>query len=377
MSSWLESKAPKRFAELLGDQGTVATISNAATSSNPPHLLLSGPSGVGKTAIWKLIARQVLGPGWQSTTHTLNARDLSRTSGAMRKFEEFLRPQGSDSKDTLVGRTSLDAFDSSMITIHGDGGPPAENETYNQKNESRTPISRIIVIEDADYLGAIRQAYLRRMMEHSSSTSRFIFTTTTPSRLIDALRSRTQHIRLRRLTRQEIENHLNTIADEESIDFARGVLGDIAHICDGNLRKAIFMLQLMHSRGLLGQRKHLQELASSAKVREVQLILEEAMRGKVHDWKWEQSGGRNQRILKGAMGILDKVMQKQNLEAEDIVKHTHKLLTEGRLNFDQKILCEILQVLAECEIALLKTSQPRVELEKFLINVSTICGTYA
>ena len=377
MSSWLESKAPKRFAELLGDQGTVATISNAATSSNPPHLLLSGPSGVGKTAIWKLIARQVLGPGWQSTTHTLNARDLSRTSGAMRKFEEFLRPQGSDSKDTLVGRTSLDAFDSSMITIRGDGGPPAENETYNQKNESITPISRIIVIEDADYLGAIRQAYLRRMMEHSSATSRFIFTTTTPSRLIDALRSRTQHIRLRRLTRQEIENHLNTIADEESIDFARGVLGDIAHICDGNLRKAIFMLQLMHSRGLLGQRKHLQELASSAKVREVQLILEEAMRGKVHDWKWEQSGGRNQRILKGAMGILDKVMQKQNLEAEDIVKHTHKLLTEGRLNFDQKILCEILQVLAECEIALLKTSQPRVELEKFLINVSTICGTYA
>ena len=225
MSSWLESKAPKRFAELLGDQGTVATISNAATSSNPPHLLLSGPSGVGKTAIWKLIARQVLGPGWQSTTHTLNARDLSRTSGAMRKFEEFLRPQGSDSKDTLVGRTSLDAFDSSMITIQGDGGPPAENETYNQKNESRTPISRIIVIEDADYLGAIRQAYLRRMMEHSSATSRFIFTTTTPSRLIDALRSRTQHIRLRRLTRQEIENHLNTIADEESIDFARGVLG--------------------------------------------------------------------------------------------------------------------------------------------------------
>ena len=377
MSSWLESKAPKRFAELLGDQGTVATISNAATSSNPPHLLLSGPSGVGKTAIWKLIARQVLGPGWQSTTHTLNARDLSRTSGAMRKFEEFLRPQGSDSKDTLVGRTSLDAFDSSMITIQGDGGPPAENETYNQKDESRTPISRIIVIEDADYLGAIRQAYLRRMMEHSSATSRFIFTTTTPSRLIDALRSRTQHIRLRRLTRQEIENHLNTIADEESIDFARGVLGDIAHICDGNLRKAVFMLQLMHSRGLLGQRKHLQELASSAKVREVQLILEEAMRGKVHDWKWEQTGGRNQRILKGAMGILDKVMQKQNLEAEDIVKHTHKLLTEGRLNFDQKILCEILQVLAECEIALLKTSQPRVELEKFLINVSTICGTYA
>ena len=106
------------------------------------------------------------------------------------------------------------------------------------------------------------------------------------------------------------ENHLNTIADQESIDFARGVLGDIAHICDGNLRKAIFMLQLMHSRGLLDQRKHLQELASSAKVREVQLILEEAMRGKVHDWKWEQTGGRNQRILKGAMGILDKVMQK-------------------------------------------------------------------
>ena len=90
--------------------------------------------------------------------------------------------------------------------------------------------------EDTGSSRTIRQAYLRRMMEHSSATSRFIFTTTTPSRLIDALRSRTQHIRLR-IDRQEIENHLNTIADQESIDFARGVLGDV-HICDKQFKKS-------------------------------------------------------------------------------------------------------------------------------------------
>ena len=48
----------------------------------------------------------MLGPGWKSTTHILQARDLMRTRGAMAKFEEFLRPTGAGSTDTLAGRMS-------------------------------------------------------------------------------------------------------------------------------------------------------------------------------------------------------------------------------------------------------------------------------
>ena len=370
MPSWLESKAPLLFRDLLIPDNVIETVEKASLQSNPPHLLLSGPTGSGKTAIWRLIARQVLGPAHESTTHVLNAKDLARTSGAMAKFETFLRPEGSNSKDTLAGRTSLDAYDSSLMKVKGDNGPPAGFES--SKDSRTTPISRIIVIEDADSLGNIRQSYLRRMMEKSSNSARFIFTTTTPSRLIEALRSRTQHIRIPKAKRQEIETILQKISAEEQLSPAKGMLGDIAHVANGNVRKAIFLLEVLTHRDMLQSRKNLQDVMSSSAHREIQLMLEEAMRGRVHDWKWEKRGNKNARVLKGAMGVLDQIMDKQSLEAEDIVKHLHKLLPEGRLHLMDQDLSKLIISLAKCEVAIQKTSQPRIELEKFMMNVADI-----
>jgi len=85
-------------------------LASASLSADPPHLLITGPAGVGKTASWRLVARQVLGPGWRSTTHVLQVRDLVRQRGAMAQFENFLRPGGAGSTDTLAGRLSLDAL---------------------------------------------------------------------------------------------------------------------------------------------------------------------------------------------------------------------------------------------------------------------------
>ena len=129
MSSWLVSKAPLRFDELLYPESVRSTIERTAVHANPPHLLLSGPSGIGKTATWRLIARQVLGPSWNARTHVLQARDLARTSGAMSKFEEFLRPEGSSSGDTLAGRTSLDAYDASFSGVISATPPPSGKES--------------------------------------------------------------------------------------------------------------------------------------------------------------------------------------------------------------------------------------------------------
>ena len=368
MTSWLESKAPTRFEHLLLSEPIIDTLNTASTSTNPPHLLLSGPSGVGKTAVMRMLARQLLGPGWQSTTHILNAKDLSRMPGAMKVFEDFVRPSGTN--NSLAGLTSLDIFTDSLAKVPNDPGPPSGRETFNISSDGRIKLSRIIVIEDADYLGNLRQAYLRRMMEHSSSTSRFIFTSTTPSRLIEALRSRVQHVRLSRYDRNIIATRLSEISQQEGLEPARGVIGDIAHVSEGNIRKAIFILYLMSKRDLLSNRKNLQNLISSIKVREIQQVLEEAMRGRVHDWRWEKTNGRNVRTLKGVMGLLDQLMEKHNLEAEDIVNQFHKLLTEGRINLDDELLSKFMISLAKCEVSVFRTSQPRIELERFLLDVA-------
>ena len=101
MASWLTEYAPSNFDALAVPEGVRSALQSASVSQDPPHLLITGPPGVGKTASWNLVARQILGPGWRSTTHVLQCRDLARQSGAMAKFENFLRPGGSS--DTQQG----------------------------------------------------------------------------------------------------------------------------------------------------------------------------------------------------------------------------------------------------------------------------------
>ena len=377
MSSWLATKAPVRFDELLLPDAVKSTIERTSVQANPPHLLLSGPPGVGKTAAWRLIARQVLGPAWEARTHVLQARDLARTSGAMSKFEEFLRPEGSSSSDTLAGRTSLDAYDATFSGTAATTPAPAGKESTPATHQGRAPVSRLIVIEDADHLGTIRQSYLRRMMESASGSARFMFTTHTPSRVIEALRSRTQHIRLPPPSRKEIEWRLATIVEEEQMDVARGVLGDVSHIANGNLRKAIFVTELLGHRSMLGDRKNLQHLMTATSVKEMQRVLEEALRNRVHDWRWEKKGMKNSRVLKGAMGALDQVMGENNLEPEDVVIHFHRLLTAGRMQLEEHLLTELLVELAKCDVALHKSTQGRIELERFLLNAAEIGQRHA
>ena len=81
------------------------------------------------------------------------------------------------------------------------------------------------------------------------------------------------------------------------------------------------------------------------------------------------------RTLKGAMGMLDQLMEQKNFEAEDIVNQFHKLLTEGRMNLDDVLLAKIMISLANCEVSVYKTSQPRIELGEISLDVASYSAT--
>ena len=371
MPSWLAQSTPKLFGDLAVPFPLIEMLEKATAQSNPPHLLIAGPSGVGKSTIVKLVARQLLGPGWQATTHVLQARDLLGKPGAMSVFEAFLRPEGNTSSDTLAGRTSLDAFDQSM-SVYGEDVDPPPSGVERTPDKGYLPISRLIVVEDADYLGFKRQPYLRRMMETTSTTSRFIFTAKSPSRVIDALRSRMLQIRIPATSRSKMIFTLNSICESKEITNYSKAIEDIAFICGGNLRKAILLLELLSSIDKLDDRKYLQELVNSTTNSSVQHALEEALRGRVHLWRWEKTGGKNRRILKGSMGIIDQIMGTQSLMPEDILSHLHRIITDGRLLFDDKKIASLLVLIANCETKLKRSIHGRIQLERLFHNISNL-----
>jgi DNA polymerase III delta prime subunit len=290
----------------------------------------------------------------------------------MRRFEEFLKPGGASSKDTLAGRSSLDSFDSNL-TVAAEGDiPPAGVENNVHSDASIGKVSRLIIIEDADHLGPTRQPYLRRMMESTSSTSRFIFTARSPSRIIDALRSRSKQIRIPSTPNQIVTQRLEEIVNKEGLSPIRGILGDISHVANGNLRRAVFLIELLSRQNKINDRSNLQKVVAATTLIGIQHVLEEALRGRVHDWKWEKQGGRNKRVLKGALGALDQLMNEHALEADDVVHHIHRLLTAGRLLLEETMLCKLLEALADCDVKLQRSMHGRVQIEEFLHRVKEI-----
>mgnify|MGYP001991970313 FL=1 len=169
-----------------------------------------------------------------------------------------------------------------------------------------------------------------------------------------------------------IEQRLENIAVAEGLQPVQGVLGDIAHVASGNLRKAIFTFQILARRGLLGDRKNIQLLMANSSRREVQLVLEEALRGRVHDWKWERQGEKNTRVLKGAMGALDQMMATHDLDGRSVVDRLHHFLVAGRTHYSDAVLADLLEAVSACDMNLQRSAQERIQLEELLHRISEI-----
>ena len=365
MPSWLISNAPQTFEEISIPKNVCKKLKAASLSPNPPHLLITGPAGVGKTISWKLYARQILGPGWKSTTHVLQCRDLVRQRGAMGKFEEFLKP-GGNSSDTLAGMLSLDSFDRGMIKKLDGDIPPAGKEI----DTSQNPISRLIILEDADYLGHIRQSYLRRMMETVGNASRFILVTRAPSRIIDALRSRAQMIRIPSTEKNIVLETLKNISITNSCETDSGILEDITYISDGNLRKAIFILELLDMRKLSKNRSAVHDLVKASTLQSSRHLLEMALRGAVVEWRWENKGGKKRKILSGAISEIDNLMNNQGLDADDIINQLHDIIVGRRLSLPDTIKSDMLEALAICDTSIRRSTYARIHFENFLHKVA-------
>ncbi|MBB6647888.1 AAA family ATPase [Halobellus sp. MBLA0160] len=88
---WIEKYRPERFDDIHGQEDIVDRLRSYVEQDDLPHLLFSGPAGVGKTTASTAIARAIYGDDWQENFLELNASDERGIDVVRDRIKNFAR----------------------------------------------------------------------------------------------------------------------------------------------------------------------------------------------------------------------------------------------------------------------------------------------
>ena len=88
---WTEKYRPKKFNDIKGQDKIVERITSMVKNKNIPHLLFSGPAGVGKTSLILIAAKELYGETWNQNFLELNASDERGIDIVRNKIKDFAR----------------------------------------------------------------------------------------------------------------------------------------------------------------------------------------------------------------------------------------------------------------------------------------------
>lgn len=206
---------PQKFADLIGQEPIAETLKNAIAMKKVSHAyLFSGPRGVGKTSVARILAK------------SLNC--LQRTSA---------EPCGSCANCVDIGRgNSLD-----VVEIDGASNRGIDEIRELKEKVNYSPIRsayRIYIIDEVHMLTAPAFNALLKTLEEPPPHIIFIFATTEAHLIPLTVLSRCQRFDFRRITVAETVSRLESICAGENVRADREALFLLAKNSDGSMRDA-------------------------------------------------------------------------------------------------------------------------------------------
>ncbi len=206
---WVEKYRPNSFDEIVSQNIAINNLKDFVKSGNMPHMIFTGPAGTGKTSTALIIAKNVIKKqNYFANVLELNASDTVRMDYVRNVIKGFVN------QNLVVGDDTL----------------------------------KVIILDEADNIPKQVQQALRRIIEKTSSSVKFILICNYINRIIDPIISRCAVFRFAKLPKEKIIERLMFISEQEKLQIpqtqANKFYEALFFVSGGDLRKAINTLQM-------------------------------------------------------------------------------------------------------------------------------------
>lgn len=317
---WIEKYRPVRLDQVVGQEETIERLKSYVATKNLPHLLFSGPPGVGKTASAVSIAREIFG------------EDLWR--------ENFTELNASDERGIDVVRTKIKNFAKTA---------PMGGAEF-----------KIIFLDEADALTSDAQSALRRTMERFSNNCRFILSCNYSSRIIEPIQSRCAVFRFRRLSDEAIRRRLEYIAKDQGLSVTEDGFEALTYVAQGDMRKAVNSLQAAAfvEPGKPISRETIYRTTATANPEDIRNLIETALSGN----------------FRAARKELNRLLYEEGLSGEDIIGQIYRAISgmDNQMILDlglsEKRIVELVDTIGEIDFRLTEGATEKIQLEALLAH---------
>lgn len=211
---------PLKFDEVVGQNSVVTTLLSQIQHNQVSHAyLFVGTRGTGKTTISKILAR------------ALNC----------------IKPHQGNPCNTC--ENCLAALNDSFMDIvemdaaSNNGVDDIRDLRENTKFPPAQGAYKVIIIDEVHMLSKGAFNALLKTLEEPPSYVVFILATTEPNKVPVTIISRCQRYEFKRIDESAIQNHIQSILDENKVDYEAAAIEYIARLSDGGLRDALSLLE--------------------------------------------------------------------------------------------------------------------------------------
>ena len=307
---WIEKYRPETLTEVVGHEDIVGRLESYVAQNDLPHLLFSGPAGVGKTTSAMAIAREVYGEDWRENFLELNASDERGIDVVRDRIKDF-------------ARTSFGGYD-----------------------------YRIIFLDEADALTSDAQSALRRTMEQFANNTRFVLSCNYSSQIIDPIQSRCAVFRFGPLAEEAVGEYVSQVATREGIEVTESGVDALVYAADGDMRKALNGLQAAATTGQTVDEEAVYAITATARPEAIEAMVESALSGD----------------FTAARAKLDDLLTNAGLGGGDVIDQLHRSAWE--FDLDDAATVRLLERVGETDYRITQGANERLQLEALLASLA-------